>query len=95
MRLDNAAVRSIADQFSAASELIDDAARIHLAQLTFGGARAGRSYAAGGDGVWAGLAGLAGDLARWSRAAAEIAAALRASAERYADAELYAAGRIA
>ncbi|EUA53038.1 hypothetical protein I550_4670 [Mycobacterium intracellulare 1956] len=32
---------------------------------------------------------------QWSRASSEIAAALRSSAQRYADAELYAAARIA
>lgn len=95
MRLDNAAVRSVADQFGEAAELIDDAARIHLGQLTFGGARAGSSHAASGDAVRAGLTGLAADLGQWSRAAAEIAAALRAGADRCADAELYAAARIA
>ncbi|ORA12769.1 hypothetical protein [Mycobacterium asiaticum] len=95
MRLDNGAVRSVAGQFSAAAELIDDAARMHLGHLAFDGARAGRSYAARGDAVRAGLAGLVADLARWSRAAAEIAVALRVGADRCADAELSAAARIA
>jgi hypothetical protein len=34
-------------------------------------------------------------LSQWSRASVEIAEALRAGADRYADAELYAAARIA
>jgi len=38
---------------------------------------------------------LAAEVSRWSRAAVEIAVALRAGADRYADAELYAAARIA
>jgi uncharacterized protein YukE len=37
---------------------------------------------------------VADQLGQWSRAAAEIAAALRASADRYAEADANAAGRL-
>jgi hypothetical protein len=95
MRLDSAEVRGIADQITAATELIDDAVAKHLSRLTFDGARAGRAYTASGDAVRTGLDRLAADLSQWSRAAVEIAVALRAGVERYADAEVYAAARIA
>lgn len=93
--IDVAAVRAVADQFEAAAELLDRAAGDHLARLTFGGHSAGRAYAARGDALRVVLQHLAAELAQWSRAAGEIAAALRAGAGRYADAELYAAARIA
>ena len=38
---------------------------------------------------------LVAQLSQWSRASVEIAVALRSGADRYADAELYAAARIA
>ncbi|MHA7651755.1 type VII secretion target [Mycobacterium sp. ML4] len=95
MRLDSADVRSIADRIDDAAELIDNAVSRHLAGLAFDGARAGRSYAARGDAVRSGLHRLAEDLSQWSRAAVEIAVALRAEVDRYAQAELHAAARIA
>ena len=93
--IDVAAVRAVADQLDRAAELIDDAAGYHLARLTFGGATAGRAHSARGDALRAALQRLAGELSQWSRATGEIAVGLRAGAERYADAELYAAARIA
>ena len=85
----------IADQFGAAAELIDRACSDHLARLAFSGASAGRAHTARGDALRVELERLAAGLSQWSRASVEIAAALRASANRYADAELYAAARIA
>ena len=67
----------------------------HLARLEFSGASAGRAHTARGDALRAALERLTAELSQWSRAAAEIAVALRAGADRYADAELYAAARIA
>jgi alpha-beta hydrolase superfamily lysophospholipase len=93
--VDVVAVHGVADRLRAAAELIDDAVGAHLARLTFGGAGAGRAYAARGDALRAGLQRLAAELSQWSRASAAVAVALRASADRYADAELYAARRIA
>lgn len=62
--------------------------------MSFCGARAGREYAEYGAAVRAGLDGLAADLSQWSRAAQQIALALRAGVDRYQDAERYAAARI-
>ncbi len=93
--VDVAALQRVADQLGAAAELIDGAVGDHLARLAFGGASAGRAHTARGEALRAGLARLAAQLSQWSRANADIAVALRASAERYADAELYAAARIA
>jgi hypothetical protein len=94
-RIDVAAVRAVADRIDAATELIDDAVANHLARLTFGGALAGRAHTARGDALRGGLDRLAAELSQWSRAAVEIAVALRAGADRYAEADVYAAARIA
>lgn len=93
--VDVAAVHRVADRLAAAAELIDGAVSDHLAALTFSGACAGRAYTARGNALRSELQRLAGELARWSRASVDIAVALRAGAERYAEAELYAAKRIA
>ena len=92
--IDSAAVHAVADRFGTAAELIDGACD-HMARLAFGGSSAGRAYTARGDTLRAGLDGLATELSQWSRAAVEIAVVLRASANRYADADLYAEARIA
>jgi hypothetical protein len=93
--IDAAAVHAVADRFGAAAELIDGAVCDHMARLAFGGSSAGRAYAARGDALRAGLDRLATELSQWSRAAVEIAVVLRASANRYGDADAYAAARIA
>ncbi|MDT5223739.1 MAG: hypothetical protein QOG19_1146, partial [Mycobacterium sp.] len=53
------------------------------------------AYAANGDALRAGLDRLAADVSQWSRVAVEVAVALRAGIDRYAEAELYSAARIA
>ncbi len=93
--VDVAAVYAVAGQLSAAAEIIDGAVANHLTWLVFSGARAGRAHTAHGDTLRAALERLTAELSQWSRATAEISAALRAGADRYADAELYAAARIA
>lgn len=93
--IDVAAVRAVADELDAAAELVDRAGGDHLARLAFGGATAGREHIARGDALRTALQRLTAELSQWSRAAGEIAVALRAGADRYADAELYAAARIA
>ncbi len=93
--IDVAATHGVADQFTAAADLIDAAVEQHLGRLAFGGAAAGREHTHRGDALRAELGRLTVPLSRWSRACSEIAAALRDSADRYADAELYAAARIA
>ena len=95
MRLDSAEVRGIADRIDAVAELIDDAASKHLSRLVFDGTRAGRAYDSCGDALRAGLDRLAVELSQWSRAAVEIAGALRGTVDRYAEAESHAAARIA
>jgi uncharacterized protein YukE len=90
-RVDTAAVYAAAQRFDAAAALLDDALRTHLGALGFGGSTAGRAHTARGEAVGAALHRLSGELAQWSRAAEEIGAALRAGADRYADAELRAA----
>lgn len=93
--VDVAAVHRVADQVRGAAELVDGAICDHLAGLAFGGASAGRAHTARGDALRAELERLVAQLSQWSRASVAIAVALRSGAERYADAELYAAARIA
>lgn len=95
MRFDSRAVNGVADQLGAAAEIIDGAVGNHLAALTFGGVSAGRSHAARGDALRVELERLVTEVSRWSRAAVEIAVALRSGADRYDEADLYAAARIA
>ena len=95
MRFDSADVRGIADRIDDAAELIGEAVSNHLSRLAFDGSRAGRDYAACGDRLRSELDRLAAEVSQWSQAADGIAVALRAGAERYAEAELYAAARIA
>lgn len=92
--IDVAAVRSVANRFDGAAEIIDGAVRNHLAHLAFSGARAGRAHVARGDALRSALNRVSAQLSQWSRATVEIAAALRAAADHYADAELRAAARI-
>jgi hypothetical protein len=93
--IDTAAVHAIADRFGAAAELLDAAVYDHMASLVFAGSSAGRAHTASGDVLRGALDRLAAELSQWSRAAVEIAVAMRASADRYADADGYAAARIA
>jgi len=90
-RVDAAAVCAAAQRFEAAADLLDSALRAHLAGLSFGGSTAGRAHTARGEAVGTALRSLGGELVQWSRAAQEIGAALRAGADRYADAEARAA----
>ncbi|MGO8769250.1 MAG: type VII secretion target [Mycobacterium sp.] len=93
--VDASATYRVADQFDAAADLIDGAVGDHLTRLEFSGAGAGMAHTARGDALHAALERLTAELSQWSRACTEIAVALRAGADRYADAELYAAARIA
>jgi hypothetical protein len=95
MRCDSAGVHQVADQLGAAAEAIDDAVGNHLARLAFGGSGAGRAHSAHGEALRVELERLRDEVSQWSRVAVETAAALRAGADRYADADLYAAARIA
>ncbi|KZS84212.1 hypothetical protein [Mycobacterium persicum] len=93
--IDVTAVLAVADKIDAAAELVDDAAVNLLSRLAFGGSSAGRAHTQRGEALRTVLDRLAAELSLWSRAAAEIAVALRTGAQRYADADLFAAGRIA
>ncbi len=92
-RIDVAAVRDVAAEFDATAAILDTAVRIHLSRLGFGGVTAGRAYVARGDALRAALDQMADALAAWSRASAEISAALRAGADRYARSDERAAVR--
>jgi Excreted virulence factor EspC, type VII ESX diderm len=92
--MDVAVVRDVADQYAASAAVLDAAVATHLAHLGFGGASAGRAYAARGDALRTSLDCIAYGLIQWSRASAEIAAALRASADRYVSADERAGARI-
>lgn len=94
-QIDAPATQRVANQFAMAADFIDRAVSDHLARLAFGGATAGRAHTARGDALRVEAERLVAQVSQWGRASAEIAVALRYSAERYADAELYAAARIA
>lgn len=83
-QVDTAAVRLAAGRFDAAAAILAGT----LSMPRFGGALAGRAHGSRGDGVRAALDRLAVATAQWSRAAAEIAVALCADADRYGEAEL-------
>jgi Excreted virulence factor EspC, type VII ESX diderm len=90
-RVDTDALASIARDFDETADLIERAART---RLVFDGATAGRAYTAHGDELRRSLEMLIADLSLWSRAAAEIAAALRIGADRYRDADFAAAAGV-
>jgi Excreted virulence factor EspC, type VII ESX diderm len=92
--VDAVAVRTVANRLDDAAQLIDGAVRTHFFRLAFDGATAGRAYVGHGDALRLALNRLTGELAQWARATVEIAAALRASADRYGAADLRAAARI-
>jgi len=92
--VDVAAVHAIANRFDDTSHLIDAAVRTHFGGLLFDGASAGRMYVGQGDAIRFALHRLSGELVQWVRATAEIASALRISADRYAEADHYAAAGI-
>ncbi len=92
--VDAAAVHTVANRFDDTASLIDGAVRTHLARLAFDGGTAGRAYVGHGDALRLALNRLAGELGQWARASGEIATALRASADRYTEADLSAAARV-
>jgi hypothetical protein len=88
-RVDVAEVRDAADQFDASADILDAAIREHLSHLGFSGATAGRAHVARGDRLHAALGQLNDGMIQWSRASAEVTAALRATADRFARSEDY------
>ena len=93
-RVDVAALHAVARQYEAAADVVEGAVRTHLTGLVFDGAAAGRMHTARGDALRISVDQVVDQLRQWSRAAAEIAAALRASADRYAEADARAARRV-
>jgi hypothetical protein len=93
-RVDVAALHAVARRYEEVSDIVDGAVRTHLSGLLFDGAAAGRVHAARGDALRAAIEHVADQLRQWSRAAAEIGATLRASADRYAEADANAARRV-
>ncbi len=92
--VDAAAVHAVANRFDDAAHLIDSAVRTHFGRLTFDGTTSGRAYIGQGDALRFALHRLSGDVAQWARASMEVATALRANANHYADADQFAAARI-
>lgn len=92
--VDAAALRAAPDQFDASAQTIDQLVRGRLGRLRFSGAVAGRADQVAGDALRRTLDTWAAELAQWSRASAEIAAALRLGAQSYTEAELAAAARV-
>jgi uncharacterized protein YukE len=93
-RVDVAALLRVAARYQGIADALDGAVHRYLSGLTFDGATAGRAYVAHGDAVRRAVDDLADRMRRWSRASAEIAAALRASADRYDQADALAARRV-
>jgi hypothetical protein len=93
-RVDVSALHAVARQYEVAADIVEGAVRTHLTGLVFDGAAAGRMHVARGDALHAARDHVVDQLRQWSRAAAEIAAALRASADRYAEADARAARRV-
>ena len=91
-RVDTAAAHAAAQRFTAAAQLLETAA--HTGGLSFCGSTAGRAHTASGERLHTGLDEVRVRVAQWSRAAEEVAAALRAGAQQYADAELRAAAAL-
>ena len=92
--VDVAALHAVARQYQTVADIVDGVVRTHLSGLRFDGAAAGRAHTAGGDALRTAVDHVVAQLGQWSRAAAEIAAALRVSADRYAEADVDAARRV-
>lgn len=93
-RVDTAVIGAIAREYETAASILDRAVRTHLSGVEVGGAISGRAYTAQGDALRTALDGLTTSLRQWSRAASEIAAVLRVSADRYQEADALAARRV-
>lgn len=93
-RVDTDGLRGVAREYDTAAAIVDAALRHQLGGMRFGGATAGRDHTARGDRLAGAVDGLSAALRQWSRSAAEIAIALRGSADRYQDAEARCADRV-
>jgi hypothetical protein len=93
-RVDVAALHTVARQYETIADIVEGAVRTHLTGLVFDGATAGRMHVARGDALRTAVDHVVGQLSQWARASTEVAAALRASADRYAEADAGAARRV-
>ena len=93
-RVDVAGLLDVAHGFDALADAVDDAARRRATALSFDGAVAGRSHAARGDALRRSVDHVGDGMGMWSRACAEIASVLRASAVRYGEADVRGARRL-
>ncbi len=91
VRVDQAALRAVADNFEDLAQTVSRAAQC---PLRFSGASAGRAYLADGDAWRRTLDRLIADCAFWSRAAGEIAASLHTGIARYSEADRMAAAAV-
>jgi Excreted virulence factor EspC, type VII ESX diderm len=92
--VDAAVLRTVANRFDATAVLVEGVARTNFGRLVFDGATAGRAHIGQGDALRIALHRLVGELEQWVRATMEIATALRANADHYAEADLRAAARV-
>lgn len=72
---------------NAAADVVDAVIGTRLGDLQFDGLVAGRTHTAAGDAVRGGMDRVVAAMTQWAAVARETAAALRAGAEMYADAE--------
>lgn len=93
-RIDAVALLEVAHRYDAVADMVDAAVRGRLSRPAFDGAGAGQAHIFHGDAVRAALDDLTDALRQWVRAAGEIAAALRTSVDRYAEADARASGRV-
>ncbi|KAA0098606.1 ESX-1 secretion-associated protein [Mycolicibacterium sp. P1-18] len=93
-RVDVGALLDAAGRCDAIADVVEGLARGGLNRLLFDGAVAGRDHAAGGDGVRRAVDGVVDQTSAWARAMREIAAALRASGDRYVDVDARSAARL-
>ena len=93
-RVDVATVRAAPGEYQVAADVLDATIRTQLFALRFGGALAGQAHVARGDAVHVAVEHVVDQLRAWSRASTEIAVALRASADRYAEADVSAGRRV-
>jgi hypothetical protein len=93
-RVDVAALLDVARGYDALADAVDAAARKHLTRLSFDGAVAGRAYTARGDTLRNSVEHVGDGMRLWARACVEIASVLRASADRYVEADARAARRV-
>ena len=93
-RVDVGALLDVASRYDAVADFVDGIARTHLDRLSFGGAVAGRDYAARADALRRAIDDVVDQLLIWARAMREIASTLRTSGSRYVDADARGAVRL-